>query len=124
MVGPFVSAIVLDGLYMGWSIDSAPVAHGQDIPRGIGIWKSTPGIHQHQPPMVDVWRDRHAAAHHHLVPHGFAPVTSLRYDHLEMANAIRAELSELLDGMGYCLDWKPEPTTWCKGSLLELVGTI
>ena len=39
-------------------------------------------------------------------------MTRLRNHHLETARAIRAELSELLEGMDYCLDWKPEPTTW------------
>ena len=40
-------------------------------------------------------------------------MTGLRDRHLETARAINTELSELLDGMDYCLDWKPEPSDWC-----------
>ena len=39
-------------------------------------------------------------------------MTSVRDHHLETTRAIRAELSGLLEGMDYCLDWKPEPTAW------------
>ena len=39
-------------------------------------------------------------------------MTSLRDHHLEKTRAIRAELSDLLEGMDYCLDWIPEPTDW------------
>ena len=28
-------------------------------------------------------------------------------------SGIRSELLELLDGMGYCLDWKPDDASWC-----------
>ena len=40
-------------------------------------------------------------------------MTSLRDRHLVTARSIRAELLELLEGMDYCLDWKPEPSVWC-----------
>ena len=40
-------------------------------------------------------------------------MTSLRDRHLATARSIRAELLELLEGMDYCLDWKPEPSVWC-----------
>ncbi len=40
-------------------------------------------------------------------------MTSLRDRHLATACGIRAELLELLEGMDYCLDWKPEPSVWC-----------
>ena len=40
-------------------------------------------------------------------------MTSLRGRHLATARGIRAELLELLEGMDYCLDWKPEPSVWC-----------
>ena len=39
-------------------------------------------------------------------------MTSVRDHHLGTTRAIRAELSGLLEGMDYCLDWKPEPTAW------------
>ena len=31
---------------------------------------------------------------------------------LQTVRTIRAELLELLDGMDYCLDWKPDPDAW------------
>jgi hypothetical protein len=33
---------------------------------------------------------------------------------VQLANvrAVRAELLQLLDGMDYCLDWKPDPSSW------------
>ena len=40
-------------------------------------------------------------------------MTSLRDRHLETARSIGAELLGLLEGMDYCLDWKPEPSVWC-----------
>ena len=40
-------------------------------------------------------------------------MTSLRDRHLATAHGIRADLLELLEGMDYCLDWKPEPSVWC-----------
>ena len=32
--------------------------------------------------------------------------------HLEQIHAIRYCLTRLLDGMDYCLDWKPNPSAW------------
>ena len=32
--------------------------------------------------------------------------------HLQAVQAIHAELMELLNGMDYCLDWKPDPDAW------------
>ena len=32
--------------------------------------------------------------------------------HLENVRGIQGELLELLDGMDYCLDWKPDPASW------------
>ena len=40
-------------------------------------------------------------------------MTSQRDVHLEEIRAIRAELLELVDGMDYCLDWKPDEASWC-----------
>ncbi|MCH8108081.1 MAG: hypothetical protein IIB30_06960 [Chloroflexi bacterium] len=31
---------------------------------------------------------------------------------LEDAQAIHGELLQLVEGMGYCLDWKPDPAQW------------
>ena len=31
---------------------------------------------------------------------------------MQTVRTIRAELLELLDGMDYCLDWKPDPDAW------------
>ena len=39
-------------------------------------------------------------------------MTSLRDRHLATAHSIRAELLELLEGMDYCLDWKPDSDSW------------
>ncbi len=39
-------------------------------------------------------------------------MTSRRDGHLENARGIRSELLGLLDGMDYCLDWKPDPSVW------------
>ena len=39
-------------------------------------------------------------------------MVSLRDASLENARAIRSELLQLLEGMDYCLDWKPDPTAW------------
>ena len=33
-------------------------------------------------------------------------------NHLETVRSIQAELLQLLDGMDYCLDWKPDPSSW------------
>jgi len=40
-------------------------------------------------------------------------LTTLKDRHLGTARAIRKELADLLEGMDYCLDWKPEPSAWC-----------
>ena len=40
-------------------------------------------------------------------------MTDLADWHLRTVRAIRTELSALLEGMDYCLDWKPEPSVWC-----------
>ena len=51
-------------------------------------------------------------------------MTNLRDHHLETTRAIRAELSNLLEGMDYCLDWKAEPTEWCVREVVyHLLGT-
>ena len=39
-------------------------------------------------------------------------MTSLSDRHLATAHSIRAELLELLEGMDYCLDWKPDSDSW------------
>ena len=39
-------------------------------------------------------------------------MTSQRDAHLENSRSIQAELLQNLDGMDYCLDWKPEPSAW------------
>ena len=39
-------------------------------------------------------------------------MTSQKDTHLENVQGIQSELLELLDGMDYCLDWKPEPSAW------------
>ena len=39
-------------------------------------------------------------------------MTSRKDASLERVLSIRAELLELLEGMDYCLDWKPEPSAW------------
>jgi len=40
-------------------------------------------------------------------------LTSRRDGHLGEIRAIRAQLLDLLDGMDYCLDWKPDDASWC-----------
>ena len=32
--------------------------------------------------------------------------------HLDNARTIQLDIIQLLDGMGYCLDWRPEPSSW------------
>ena len=32
--------------------------------------------------------------------------------HLRNVHSVQGELLELLDGMDYCLDWKPDPSAW------------
>lgn len=45
-------------------------------------------------------------------------MTTGKQSHLETAQHIKNELIATLDGMGYCLDWKQDPTEW---SARELV---
>lgn len=45
-------------------------------------------------------------------------MTSRMAGHLETVRDIRAQFSRLLDGMDYCLDWKPDDSSW---SLREVV---
>ena len=33
-------------------------------------------------------------------------------EHLKNIRSIHHELTQLLDGMDYCLDWKPDPSAW------------
>jgi hypothetical protein len=39
-------------------------------------------------------------------------VTSQKEAHLATISSIQVELLQLLDGMDYCLDWKPEANAW------------
>ncbi|MSQ07109.1 MAG: hypothetical protein EXR54_02270 [Dehalococcoidia bacterium] len=39
-------------------------------------------------------------------------MTSQKETHLTSVRRIRDELSQTLEGMDYCLDWKPDPATW------------
>jgi hypothetical protein len=39
-------------------------------------------------------------------------MTGQKAIHLENINRIRAELLQVLEGMDYCLDWKPDPGSW------------
>ena len=39
-------------------------------------------------------------------------MTSQKETHLTSVHRIRDELMQTLDGMDYCLDWKPEPAAW------------
>ena len=39
-------------------------------------------------------------------------MTTGKQAHLESARSNKTELLAILDGMGYCLDWKQEPTEW------------
>ena len=39
-------------------------------------------------------------------------MTTGKQAHLELAHSIKSELLAVLDGMGYCLDWKQEPDEW------------
>jgi hypothetical protein len=39
-------------------------------------------------------------------------LTSQKESHLATISSIQAELLQLLDGMDYCLDWKPEANAW------------
>ena len=39
-------------------------------------------------------------------------MASQKYAHLEAIRGVQAELTQVLDGMDYCLDWKPESDVW------------
>ncbi len=39
-------------------------------------------------------------------------MTSRVDEHRENVRGIGAELDQLLEGMDYCLDWKPDPSAW------------
>lgn len=39
-------------------------------------------------------------------------MTSQKETHLEDVRSIQVELAQLLEGMDYCLDWKPDANTW------------
>ena len=39
-------------------------------------------------------------------------MTSQKEIHLNNIRSIRDELFRLIDGMDYCLDWKPDPESW------------
>ena len=39
-------------------------------------------------------------------------MTSQKDSHLENIRGIRAELLQLINGMDYCLDWKPDADSW------------
>ena len=39
-------------------------------------------------------------------------MTNQKAQHLENINDIRAELFQILEGMDYCLDWRPDPESW------------
>ncbi len=51
-------------------------------------------------------------------------MTSQRESHLADIRSIRAEILAMLDGMDYCLDWKPDPESWSvRESIYHLVDT-
>jgi hypothetical protein len=39
-------------------------------------------------------------------------MASRKENHLEKVQSVRDQLLRLLDGMDYCLDWKPDPSSW------------
>ena len=39
-------------------------------------------------------------------------MTSQKEQHLENISDIRSELFQILEGMDYCLDWRPDPESW------------
>ena len=39
-------------------------------------------------------------------------MTNQKSAYLEDIRSIKAELMQLLEGMDYCLDWKPDPDSW------------
>lgn len=51
-------------------------------------------------------------------------MTSLRDTHLEAVRSIRADALALLEGMDYCLDWKPDAESWSAREVIyHLVDT-
>lgn len=51
-------------------------------------------------------------------------MTIQRDIHLENLRTIRSELFGLLEGMDYCLDWKPDPNSWSAREVIyHLVDT-
>lgn len=51
-------------------------------------------------------------------------MTTQRETHLADIRSIRAEILAVLDGMDYCLDWKPDPESWsARESVYHLVDT-
>ena len=45
-------------------------------------------------------------------------MTSRKQAHLDNVAVIQGELTALLDGMDYCLDWKPDPGSWSAREVL------
>ena len=39
-------------------------------------------------------------------------MTTQKSVHLDNARTIQLDIIQLLDGMGYCLDWRPEASSW------------
>ena len=51
-------------------------------------------------------------------------MTSQKSIFLDDIRSIKAELIQLLDGMDYCLDWKPDPDSWSAREVIyHLVDT-
>ena len=51
-------------------------------------------------------------------------MTSRREAHLQNVRAIRDETFSILEGMDYCLDWKPDPEAWSAREVIyHLVDT-
>ena len=51
-------------------------------------------------------------------------MTTQRETHLADIRSIRAETLTMLEGMDYCLDWKPDPESWsARESIYHLVDT-
>lgn len=51
-------------------------------------------------------------------------MSSQKDAHLENIRSIQAQVLQLLDGMDYCLDWKPDPDEWsAKEVLYHLLDT-
>ena len=39
-------------------------------------------------------------------------MTSQKNDNIEKVQSVRDEMVGLMEGMDYCLDWKPDPSSW------------